>query len=267
MLRGGQVRDLTYVHLRTEDRIAVLTIDHPPVNALDEATFRDLEAAFRAAQEDEMVKVIVITGTGRSFVAGADIGSLAEMTTPVEAEALARSGQDLMLRIERSPKPVIAAINGRFCLGGGNELAMACHIRIAEERTKFAQPEITLGLIPGWGGSRRLVHLVGLGKAVELILTGNHIRAHEAQQLGLVNRVVAEGTALEEAKRLARQLVALSSEGLRLALDCIYGELDMSAEEAMAYEARCFAEMACTYDKCEGVSAFLQKRRPQFEDR
>jgi enoyl-CoA hydratase len=261
------VRDLTYVHVHTEDRIAVLTIDHPPVNALDETTFRDLEAAFGSAQADERAKVIVITGSGRSFVAGADIGSLAEMTTPEDAEGLARSGQDLMLRIERSPKPVIAAINGRFCLGGGNELAMACHIRIAEERCKFGQPEIKLGLIPGWGGSRRLVRLVGLGKAAELILAGDHIRAHEAQQLGLVNRVVAEGEALEESMRLARQMAALSSEGLRLALDCIYSELDMSAEEAMAYEARRFAEMACTYDKCEGLDAFLQKRRPQFEDR
>ena len=261
------MRELTYVHVHTTDRIAVLTIDHPPVNALDETTFRDLEAAFGSAQADSQVKVIVITGSGRSFVAGADIGSLAEIATAEDAETLARMGQELMLRIERSPKPVIAAINGRFCLGGGNELAMACHIRVAEERVKFAQPEITLGLIPGWGGSRRLVHLVGLGKAVELILTGDHIRAHEAQQLGLVNRVVAEGEALEEAMRLARQLAALSSQGLRLALDCVYGELDLSAEEAMAYEARRFAQMACTYDKREGLEAFLQKRRPHFQDR
>jgi enoyl-CoA hydratase/carnithine racemase len=261
------VRELTYVQLQIKERIAVLTIDHPPVNALDETTFRDLEATFAAALADERVKVIVITGSGRSFVAGADVGSLAEMVTPEDAEELARSGQALMLRIERSPKPVLAAINGRFCLGGGNELAMACHIRIAEERVKFGQPEIRLGLIPGWGGSRRLAHLVGLGKAVELILTGDHLRAQEAQQLGLVNRVVSEGEALTEAMRLAGQLVALSGQGLRLALDCVYTELDLGAEEAMAHEAKRFAEMACTYDKCEGLEAFLQKRRPQFEDR
>jgi enoyl-CoA hydratase len=261
------VGDLAYVHVRTQERIAVLTIDHPPVNALDEATLDDLEAAFRGAQADETVKVIVITGSGRSFVAGADIRYLAEMATPEDADALAQSGQGLMLRIERCRKPVIAAINGRYCLGGGNELAMACHIRIADEPVQFAQSEITLGLIPGWGGTRRLAHLIGLGKAVELILTGDRIPAQEALQLGLVNRVVAEGKALEEAMCLARQLAALSSEGLRLALDCIYSELDMSTNEAMAYEAQRFAEMACTYDKCEGLSAFLEKRGPQFEDR
>jgi enoyl-CoA hydratase len=144
---------------------------------------------------------------------------------------------------------------------------MACHIRIAEERVKFAQPEITLGLIPGWGASRRLVRLIGLGKAVELILTGDHIRAREAQQLGLVNRVVPEGEALNEALRLASQLAALSGEGLRLVLDCLYAEPNMTTEEAMAHEARRFAEMACTYDRCEGLNAFLEKRRPQFEDR
>jgi enoyl-CoA hydratase len=261
------VGDLAYVHVRTEDRIAVLVIDHPPVNALDEATFKDLDAAVRGAQADPAVKVIVITGTGRSFVAGADIGYLSEMATSEDAEGLAQSGQELMLRIERSPKPIIAAINGRYCLGGGNELAMACHMRVAEEGVEFGQPEIRLGLIPGWGGTRRLVHLVGLGKAVELILTGDRIPAREALQLGLVNRVVAEGKALEEAMHMAVQLAALSSEGLRLALDCIYSELDMGLSEAMACEVQRFAEMACTYDKCEGLSAFLEKRRPQFEDR
>jgi enoyl-CoA hydratase/carnithine racemase len=189
------------------------------------------------------------------------------MATSEDAEGLAQSGQELMLRIERSPKPIIAAINGRYCLGGGNELAMACHMRIAEEGVDFGQPEIRLGLIPGWGGTRRLVHLVGLGKAVELILTGDRIPAREALQLGLVNRVVAEGKALEEAMHMAAQLAALSSEGLRLALDCIYSELDMALSEAMACEVQRFAEMACTYDKCEGLSAFLEKRRPQFEDR
>jgi enoyl-CoA hydratase/carnithine racemase len=261
------VKDLMYVRVHTKDRIAVLAIDHPPVNALDAATFCDLDAAVRGAQADPVVKVIVITGTGRSFVAGADIGYLAEMATAEDAEALARSGQGLMLRIEHSPKPIIAAINGRYCLGGGNELAMACHMRIAEEQAEFGQPEIRLGLIPGWGGTRRLVHLVGLGKAVELILTGDRISAREALQLGLVNRVVAEGKALDEAMRLAAQLATLSSEGLRLALDCIYSELDMGTGEAMACEMQRFAEMACTYDKGEGLSAFLEKRHPQFEDR
>jgi enoyl-CoA hydratase/carnithine racemase len=255
------------VHEAIVDRVAVLTIDHPPVNALDAATFRDLEAGLDRALSDAEAKAIVITGTGRSFVAGADIGSLAGMGTPAEAETLARGGQALMTRIERAPKPVIAAINGRYCLGGGNELAMACHIRIAEERVKFAQPEITLGLIPGWGGSQRLVRLVGLGKAVELILTGDHIRANEAQRIGLVNRVVPEGQALDEALQLGRQLAALSAEALRRALDCIYAGLDMSHDEAMDYEARRFGEMAATEDMREGLKAFREKRRAQFRDR
>ncbi len=261
------VGDTAYVHAEIVDRIAVLTIDHPPVNALDAATFTDLEGAFERALADPEVKAIVITGTGRSFVAGADIKALTSMATPADAERLARGGQALMSRIERSPKPVIAAINGRFCLGGGNELAMACHIRIAEERAKFAQPEITLGLIPGWGGSRRLVRLIGLGKAVELILTGDHIRASEAHRLGLVNRVVPEGAALDEALRLGRKLAALSGQALRRALDCVYAGLDMPLDEAMEYEAVRFGEMAGTEDMREGLDAFLEKRRPEFTDR
>lgn len=255
------------VRLTVEDRIAVLVIDHPPVNALDEKTFRALEEAFDRAVADQEVKVIVITGVGRSFVAGADIGTLAGMATVEDAERLAHDGQAFLLKIERSPKPVIAAINGRYCLGGGNELAMACHIRIAEERVKFGQPEVSLGLMPGWGGSQRLVRLVGLGKAVELILTGDHIRAKEAHRLGLVNRVVPEGGALDEAKRLAGQLAAMSSQALKRAMAAIYAALDMEVEEAMAYEAARFGELAATEDMREGLSAFLEKRPPRFQDR
>ncbi len=256
-----------YVHLAVEDRVSVLTIDHPPVNALDEATFRDLKAAFTDTAADDTVKVIVITGTGESFVAGADVHVLAAIASVEEAERLAREGQAFFLRIERSPKPVIAAINGRYCLGGGNELAMACHLRIAEERCKFGQPEIKLGLVPGWGGSRRLAHLVGLGKALELILTGDHIRADEAQRIGLVNRVVPQGSALEEAKKLAAQLAALSGEALRRALDVVYTCLDVDVESGMAYEAARLGEMAGTEDMHEGLAAFLEKRRPRFHDR
>jgi enoyl-CoA hydratase/carnithine racemase len=189
------------------------------------------------------------------------------MATVEDAERLARDGQALMLKIERSPKPVIAAINGRYCLGGGNELAMACHIRIAEQRVKFGQPEVSLGLMPGWGGSQRLVRLVGLGKAVELILTGDHIRAKEAHRLGLINRVVPEGAALDEAKRLGGRLAAMSSQALRRALDTVYAVLDMDVEEAMAYEAARFGEMAATQDMHEGLAAFLDKRPPRFRDR
>jgi len=255
------------IHVEVEDRIAVLRVDHPPVNTLDSPTFYALRDAFRDVLADDKVKVIVITGTDKSFVAGADVNEMASLSTVEGLAAKAEDGHKLFLSIERSPKPVIAAINGRYCLGGGNELAIACHFRIAEEKVKFGQPEIKLGLIPGWGGSQRLARLVGLGRAVELILTGDHIRAQEAHRIGLVNRGVPEGEALNEAMRLAKQIVSLSSVALARALDTIYSGLDMSTEEALAYEATRFSELATTEDMREGVRAFLEKRRPSFQDR
>jgi enoyl-CoA hydratase/carnithine racemase len=180
---------------------------------------------------------------------------------------VSQAGQGLFNKIERSPKPVIAAINGRFCLGGGCELALACHIRIAEESVKIGQTEIKLGLIPGWGGTHRLIRTVGLGKAVEMVLTGDHIRAKEAYRVGLVNRLVPEGEALAEAMRMARRIAALSSVALAKALDVIYGSLDLSLEDALELEATRFSELADTEDTREGLSAFLEKRRPQFRGR
>jgi enoyl-CoA hydratase len=261
------VTDYANVHVEVEDRIAVLRVDHPPVNTLDSPTFYALKDAFRDVLADDEVKVIVITGTDKSFIAGADVNEMASLSTVEALAAKARDGHELFLSIERSSKPVIAAINGRYCLGGGNELAIACHIRIAEEKVKFGQPEIKLGLIPGWGGSQRLARLVGLGRAVELILTGDHIRAQEAHRIGLVNRVVPEGEALNEAMRLAKEIASLSSVALARALDTIYSGLDTSPEEALAYEATRFSELATTEDMREGVHAFLEKRRPSFQDR
>jgi enoyl-CoA hydratase/carnithine racemase len=259
--------DYQYVHIEVEDRVAVLTIDHPPVNTLTQATFDDLEAAFAQVLADGDVKVIVITGTGRSFISGADVNEMAALSTVEELAEKAEQGHALFRSIERSSKPVIAAINGRYCLGGGNELAIACHIRIAEEKVKFGQPEIKLGLVPGWGGSQRLARLVGLGRAVEMILTGDHIRAQEAYRIGLVNRVVPEGEALNEAMRMAKYIASLSSLALERALDTIYRGLDMSPDEGLAYEAKRFSELAATEDMREGVRAFLEKRRPSFQDR
>ena len=255
------------VHMTVEDRVAVLTIDHPPLNTIDEATFAGLDAALDEALADEKVKVIILTGTGRSFIAGADIGDLSALADVQHTLDKARAGHALFDKIERSPKPVIAAINGRYCLGGGNELILACHLRIAEEDVKFGQPEIKLGLIPGWGATQRLGRLVGLGKAVELILTGDHIRASEACRIGLVNKVVPEGQALPEAQRLARRIASLSSVAVAKALDAIYAGLELSLDEGLAYEAARFSEMADTEDMREGLSAFQEKRRPQFKDR
>lgn len=255
------------VHVEVEDRVAVLTIDHPPVNALDRATFMDLRDAFEQALADKEVKVIVVAGAGKSFVAGADINELSAIAGAEEARAMAQAGHRFFSAIEHSPKPVIAAVNGRFCLGGGNELILACHMRIAEQSAKFGQPEIKLGLIPGWGATQRLARLVGLGKAIELILTGDHIRATEAHRIGLVNEVVEDGMALEAAKRMARRLAALSGVGLAKALDAIYTGLDLDDQAGLAYEVERFAEMADTEDRREGLSAFLEKRSPEFKDR
>jgi enoyl-CoA hydratase/carnithine racemase len=258
---------LENVHVTVEDRIAVLTIDHPPVNSLDRATFDDLHHAFGQVLADDEVKVIVLTGTGRSFIAGADVNALAGMATVEDAEGLAREGHTLYLRIERSPKPVIAAINGRYCLGGGCEMALACHIRIAEEGVKFGQTEIKLGLIPGWGGTQRLARQVGFGRALEMILTGDHVRAKEAYRIGLVNQVVPKGEALEAALRMARRMAALSGVALAKALDAVHASLNMPLDEGLAYEIARFSEVAESEDIREGLAAFQEKRRPQFKDR
>jgi len=238
------------VYLHVQDRIAVVRIDHPPVNALDAATFGGLSEALESALADDSVKVIVITGTGQAFVAGADVGDLSALSSVKDAREKAEVGQALYRRIERSPKPVIAAINGRYCLGGGNELALACHIRIAEEKVKLGQPEIRLGLIPGWGATQRLARLIGAGRAI-----------------GLVNRVVPKGEALNEALRLAKRLTTLSGVALTKALDAFYAGMNLGLDEGLAYEAARFGEMAATEDMREGLRAFLEKRTPEFRDR
>jgi len=255
------------VHVRIARRVALLEIDHPPLNELDETTFYALRSAFEQAIGNDRVKVIVITGSGQSFIAGADISELQAIDSVKDATKRAQAGHDLLRKIERAPKPVIAAINGRYCLGGGNELAMACHFRIAEEKVKFGQPEIKLGLIPGWGGTQRLPRLVGVAKALEMILTGDHIRAREAYRLGLVNKVVAEGEAVEEAMRFARRLSMWSGPALARALDAIHAGLDMTLDEGIAYEIARFSELANMEDMREGLASFVEGRRPQFQDR
>jgi enoyl-CoA hydratase/carnithine racemase len=259
--------DVERVHVSIQDRVALLAIDHPPVNTFDVATFKDLNDAFDRVSADRRVKVIVITGTGRSFIAGADVNELAALSDVQEAREKAAVGHVLFDKIWRSAKPVIAAINGRYCLGGGNELAIACHMRIAEEKVKFGQPEIKLGIIPGWGGTQRLPRLVGLGKAIEMILTGDHIRAQEAYRIGLVNKVVPAGEVVEEAMRVAGRMASLSSVAMAKALDAIRAGLELSLNEGLDYEKERFAEMAGTWDMREGLRAFLEKRSPEFLDR
>jgi enoyl-CoA hydratase/carnithine racemase len=255
------------VNVEVTDRVAVVTLNHPPLNTINSVTYDAFEAAIDQVLADDEVKVIVITGAGESFSAGADVKEFqAVLGTPVFMQKI-RDGHTVFDRIERSPKPVIAAVNGRYCLGGGSELALSCHIRIAEEGVKFGQTEIKLGLIPGWGGTQRLVRLVGLGRALEMILTGDHVRAQEAYRIGLVNQVVPKGEALAAALRMARRLAALSSVALAKALDAVYTGLDCTRADGLAYEIARFAEVADSEDIREGLAAFQEKRRPQFMDR
>jgi enoyl-CoA hydratase/carnithine racemase len=259
--------DYQYVKLGLEDRTAIITIDHPPVNALNRQTIEEFAAAFNQATEDDQVKVIIVTGAGQAFGAGADINEITELEDPEQAYEVIRNGQQILSTVERSAKPVIAAINGRYCLGGLNELAMACHIRLAEDSVQFGQPEIKLGIIPGFGGTQRLPRLVGKGKALEIILGGGNIKAQEAYQIGLVNKVVPVGTVVREARRWAKALSLWGGVAMGAVLQAVREGLDMSLEDGLKREAEIFAGLTETEDMYEGLSAFLEKRRPQFKDR
>ncbi len=259
--------DYQNVKMSIEDRAAILTIDHPPANAFDTQTVTDLNDAFDECLADEQVKVIIVTGAGQFFVAGADINEIKALEGYDDAYEVLRAGQKLFSKIEQSRKPVIAAINGRACLGGGNELAMACHIRIAEDSVQFGQPEIKLGIMPGWGGTQRLPRLVGKGRALEIILGGGNIKAQEAFRIGLVNKVVPVGTVIREAKRWAKVLSMWGAVAMAHIIQAVNEGLDMELEEGLKREADLFAQLTDTEDMQEGVSAFLEKRRPKFQDK
>ena len=255
------------VKLSIEDRAAIITIDHPPANAFDTQTVIDLDAAFTECTESEDVKVIIITGAGQFFVAGADINEINRLKGYEDAHQVVRAGQILFQKIEASKKPVIAAINGRACLGGGNELAMACHIRIAEDSVQFGQPEIKLGIMPGWGGTQRLPRLVGKGRALELILGGGNIKAQEAYRIGLINKVVPVGSVVREARRWAKVLSMWGAPAMGAILEAVNEGMEMSLDKGIENEADLFAKLCQTADMREGVSAFLEKRRPNFQDK
>jgi len=256
-----------HVKMSVEDRIATVTIDHRPVNALNRQTMEELSRAIDELRAETAVKAVILTGAGSlAFVAGADIKEMSQLASPQEAQAVSALGQAVFLKLQRLGKPVIAAING-VCLGGGLELAMACHLRISGDRARFGQPEIGLGIIPGWGGTQRLPRLIGKAKATEWILTGDMVTAQEALRLGLVNQVVAQDQVLKAAKDLARKIASKGMMAIAESLRAIEEGMEGSLEAGMAKEAAAFGRVAATEDSREGVKAFVEKRQPQFKDR
>lgn len=255
------------VKVSAEDRVAIVTIDHRPVNALDRQTLQELGQAIDAIQSEALVKVVIITGGGSlAFVAGADIKEISQFGSVEAGKEMASLGQSVFLKIQRSAKPVIAAING-ICLGGGLELAMACHLRVSGDRVRFGQPEVNLGIMPGWGGTQRLPRLIGKPKATEWILTGDMVMAQEALRLGLVNQVVPQDQVLKAAKDMARKIVSKPGVAVTQSLWAIEEGLNKPLEEGLRCEADAFSKVAASEDSKEGVKAFLEKRQPQFKDR
>lgn len=246
-----------------QDGIGVIRINHPDaLNALNTLVLSELGKAFDAFAADESVEVVVLTGEGRAFVAGADIAEMSAMTAQ-EGKAFGRLGADVFRKIEMMPQPVIAAVNG-FALGGGCELAMACDIRIASSKAKFGQPEVGLGITPGFSGTQRLPRLVGLGKAKELIYTAAVIPADEACRIGLVNRVVESGTLMDEALALAAAIASKARLAVRYAKEAINRGIETDIETGIDMETSLFGLCFATHDQKEGMAAFLQKRKPDF---
>jgi enoyl-CoA hydratase len=256
-------------NVKAEVRGAILyvTIDRPKVlNALNAQTVTEIGRVFDEARDDESVRAVILTGGGeKAFVAGADINELAKMT-PLSGKAVAEKGQQVFSNIENFPKPVIAAVNG-FALGGGCELALACHMRIASEKAQLGLPEVSLGIIPGYGGTQRLARLVGKGKALELICTGDRIGAADAEKIGLVNRVVAPEALLGAAEELANKMLSKSSVAIRAALEAVNSGMEMPLEEGQLLEATLFGLLCATEDMKEGMTAFIEKRPANFPGR
>lgn len=246
--------------------VVTITIDHPPLNVLSAQVGRELGEALDQIDDDRVASVVVLTGSGdRAFAAGADIRELQRLSGS-EAEEMTHRWHRLFRRIEGFRLPVIAAVNG-VALGGGCELAMACDIRYASEKARFGQPEINLGLVPGWGGTQRLPRLIGRGRALELIMTGDMFDAAEAHRLGLVNRVTAPEDLMETVGELAGRMAAKGGVALASIKTCVNEGLDQGLDEALALEAREFGTVSSTEDKAEGIAAFLEKRPAAFRGR
>jgi enoyl-CoA hydratase/carnithine racemase len=245
-----------------EDSVAVITLNRPPANAISEPLMRELNEALTAVEHDGGVRAVIITGAGdRIFCAGADLGSA---FAGADVAAFIRFGNRVLRRIERFPKPVIAALNGH-ALGGGCEIAMACHFRLLKETARMGQTESNLGIIPGYGGTQRLPRLIGRTKALEFLILGTQVPAAECLALGLVNRLTREGETLTEAKALARQIAKRPPIATRLIIQAVADGLDVPIEPALEIETRAFLETLRTEDAAEGIQAFFAKREAVFK--
>jgi enoyl-CoA hydratase len=258
---------MTYQTLLVDvkDGVAFVTVNRPDkLNALNDQVVADLRDVVAALKADPAVKGVILTGAGpKAFVAGADIGELAKQGV-LDGRERALNGQAVLTAIETIGKPVLAAVNG-FALGGGCELAMACHIRIASETAKFGQPEVKLGITPGYGGTQRLPRIVGKGRALHLLLTGETIDAQEALRIGLVTKVVPQDQLMAEAEKLLRQILANGPVAVALTIEAVHQGLEMTLDEGLRLEANVFGLVASTRDVKEGLNAFLEKRAAHFE--
>jgi enoyl-CoA hydratase len=266
---ASETASLTLANVLYEKRggIAYVTVNRPKVlNALNTPTWTDLRTAFEDARDDEAVRGVILTGAGdKAFIAGADIGELAQATA-FPAQQSSRFGQQVLDLVETLGKPVVAAVNG-FALGGGCEAAMACTIRIAVESARFGQPEVALGLVPGGGGTQRLPRLVGKGRALQLILSGDMIDAQEAYRIGLVNEIVPAADLITRAEAILHKIAANGPIAVRFSLEAVNKGMETSQSEGLLLEAAYFGLCAATEDKQEGTAAFLEKRPAQFHGR
>uniref|UniRef100_A0A7V0Z6A9 Crotonase n=1 Tax=candidate division WOR-3 bacterium TaxID=2052148 RepID=A0A7V0Z6A9_UNCW3 len=253
-----------YIIVEIKDRIGILKVNRPEVlNAVNTETILEIESAMKEFNENKDVRVIIITGEGKSFVSGSDISRLAQMDS-LMAREYSQIGQRVLDFIENMEKPIIAAVNG-YALGSGCEIAMACDIRIASEKAKFGQPEVKLGLIPGHAGTQRLARLVGIGKAKELIFTGDLIDAQEAYRIGLVNKVVSAETLIEEVINLAKKIIEnAGSNAVSIAKTVLNRGIDANLKTANSYETEAFSILFSTEEAKEGMKAFLEKRKPNW---